>query len=203
MRGGEPEAASGYPTTGPVPPLTSLLTTPAVGVSSRKPAGLRLQPKGRDADAGPSRCSSWGGHGSWAPRQARVCPSCQLGPAAPSDLLVSGARRERAGGAVGRWGTCRLPARTAPRLEDQCPSPSLHGAEEREQRLPEAPAQREAASQPPGLLPGSPDPTGPEHQGPGLQKQNKIQRLAPAVQLVPHETRADIFPVVGTEGPHC
>lgn len=83
--------------------------------------------------------------------------------------------------------------------------PPLHGDEWGEQRLPEAPAQWEGASQPPCLIPGSPKSpqalSGKTAPCPGLQKQNKTQRLASAAQLVPQATRADISPVVRTEGP--
>ena len=126
---GGPSTSQGAPLTSPFSPLTSLLTT-FLGVLPLETRLPRLAARGagrRHGGPAPLSASSWGGHSRRAPRQTRTCPSCQLGPEAPRDGLVSTAQGEPAHGTAGRWGMHRPPAWTAPHLEDRW-SPH-HGAE--------------------------------------------------------------------------
>ena len=118
-----------------------------------------------------------GAGSSQAPRQTHTCRSRQLGPTAPRDRLVSAERREPADGASGRSGTRRLPAWTAPRLEDQW-SPHC-GAE----GTAEAPRGSGPAG---GGLPTPPEAvagkTGP--RPPFIEAETKARRRSAAAQLL-------------------
>lgn len=112
-------------------------------VSSR-PGGRGLQPKVRTPTLGPALLPPHGGRpGGQAPRQTRTCPSCQLGPAAPSARLVSRAWRE----GVGR----------RPAVAGDGPPPRgsmVPLRAERRAGLPGARAQRDAASEAQARVPG-------------------------------------------------
>lgn len=112
-------------------------------VSSRL-GGRGLQPKVRTPTLGPALLPLHGGRpGGQAPRQTRTCPSCQLGPAAPSARLVSRAWRE----GVGR----------RPAVAGDGPPPRgsmVPPRAERRAGLPGARAQRDAASEAQARVPG-------------------------------------------------
>lgn len=157
--------SQGCPLMGP----SSLLTdTPAhdppLGVFSR-PGGLGLQPEGWMLMPGPSTAALSQRAQRRGSQTDSTCPSCQLGPVVTSGRLISGAWREPADGVAGRWGTGRPPHGWPPALRiNGTPITGLRG----KRRLPEARAQREAVSQPPGLQ-ASPELVRLDYV-PGLQK---------------------------------
>lgn len=127
---------------GPFSPLTFPLTAFLRRFHPDREAVV--QPKVRTPTLGPALLPPHGGRpGGQAPRQTRTCPSCQLGPVAPSARLVSRAWRE----GVGR----------RPAVAGDGPPPRgsmVPLRAERRAGLPGARAQRDTASEAQARVPG-------------------------------------------------
>lgn len=182
------------------------------GCFLQKPGSLGRSPGagGRSWGPGLLPASSWDGHSGRAPRQTHVSRSCRSGPEAPSDRLVSAARRSRQTARLVDGGRATRRHGRPPALRiNGPPTTGLRG----EQRLPKAPAPREAACSPQGVPAEERGPRPDLHEQrqagslprcPACPPRGQGRRVGSALsESLPYGHGHDREPAVGRSGQAC
>lgn len=182
------------------------------GCFLQKPGSLGRSPGagGRSWGPGLLPASSWDGHSGRAPRQTHVSRSCRSGPEAPSDRLVSAARRSRQTARLVDGGRATRRHGRPPALRiNGPPTTGLRG----ERRLPKAPAPREAACSPQGVPAEERGPRPDLHEQrqagslprcPACPPRGQGRRVGSALsESLPYGHGHDREPAVGRSGQGC